>query len=85
MIKPGISTALVNITIKSMMTLPNLIMMTPPLEKSNDDKTRKKVFIIGDSILNIINSTGLSKPRKVEVSNYPEARSSGFVYKMMMF
>ena len=53
-----------------------------PLEKINDDKTRKKVNIIGDSMLNNINSRGLSKFKKVEVLNYPGATSSDIIDKI---
>ena len=53
-----------------------------PLEKINDDKTRKKVNIIGDSMLNNINSRGLSKFKKAEVLNYPGATSSDIIDKI---
>ena len=46
-----------------------------PVETSNEDKTRK-VIIIGYTMLNNINSRGLSKSKEVKVLNYPGATSS---------
>ena len=46
-----------------------------PVEISNEDKTRK-VIIIGYTILNNINSRGLSKSKDVKVLNHPGATSS---------
>ena len=46
-----------------------------PVEISNEDKTRK-VIIIGYTMLNNINSCGLSKSKEVKVLNYPGATSS---------
>ena len=53
-------------------------------EKVNG-KARKEVIIIGDFMLNNINSRGLSKSKKMEVLNFPGATSSEIVGKMMMF
>ena len=47
-----------------------------PVEISNEDKTRKEVIIIGYTMLNNINSRGLSKSKEVKVLNYPGATSS---------
>lgn len=52
------------------------------LEKSNDSKTRKEVVITDVSMLNNINSRGLSKSTKVEVLHYQEATSSNMVDKI---
>ena len=52
-----------------------------PLKKSSDDRT-KNVIIIGDSMLNNVNSCGLSKSKKVEVSNFLGATSTDIFNKM---
>ena len=43
---------------------------------------KKDVVIIGDSMLNNVNSCGLSKSKKVEVLNIPGANSTHIVNKM---
>ena len=53
-----------------------------PVEKSSNDKGRKEVITIGDSMLNNINIRGLSKSKKVEVLNVPGATSSDIVGKI---
>ena len=52
------------------------------MEKSINDKARKEVIIIGVSMLNNINSCGLSKSKKVEVLNSPGATSNDIVGKI---
>ena len=52
------------------------------LEKSNDGKTRKEVVMTDVSMLNNINSRGLSKFLKVEVLHYQETTSSNMVDKI---
>ena len=52
-----------------------------PLEKSKERETRD-VIVIGDSMLNNINSCGLSKSKKVEVLNFSGATSVDIVDKM---
>ena len=52
-----------------------------PLEKSKERET-KDVIVIGDSMLNNINSRGLSKSKKVEVLNFSGATSVDIVDKM---
>ena len=52
------------------------------MEKSTNDKARKEVIIIGVSMLNNINSCGLSKLKKVEVLNSPGATSNDIVGKI---
>ena len=48
----------------------------PPVQYNNYNKGKSKnVFIIGDSMLNNINTRGLSKSKKVSVSNFPDATS----------
>ena len=42
------------------------------MKKSSDDRT-KNVIIIGDFMLNNVNSRGLSKSKNVEVLNFPGA------------
>ena len=49
---------------------------------SISDKERKEVIIIGDSMLNNINSRVLSKSKKVEILNFPGATSSEIVGKI---
>ena len=51
------------------------------MKKSGDDIT-KNVIIIGDSMLNNVNSRGLSKSKKVEALNFPGATSTDIVNKM---
>ena len=51
------------------------------MKKSSDDGT-KNVVIIGDSMLNNVNSCGLSKSKKVEVSNFLGATSTDIFNKM---
>ena len=48
-----------------------------PLEQCNEKipKKHENVIIIGDSMLNNINSPGLSKSKKVTVINHPGATS----------
>ena len=48
-----------------------------PLEQCNEKRSEKRenVIIIGDSMLNNINSRGLSKSKKVTVINHPGAAS----------
>ena len=48
-----------------------------PLEQCNEKRSKKRenVIIIGDSMLNNINSRGLSKSKKVTVINHPGATS----------
>ena len=52
------------------------------MKKSINDKTRKEVIIIGDSMLNNINNRGLSKSKKVEVLNFQGATSSDIIGKI---
>ena len=52
-----------------------------PLKKSSDDRT-KNVIIIGDSMLNNVNSCGLSKSKKVEVLNFLGTTSTDIFNKM---
>ena len=52
------------------------------MEKSINDKARKEVVIIGDSVLNNIKSRGLSKLKKVEVLNFLGAISNDIVGKI---
>ena len=52
------------------------------MEKSINDKGRKEVIIIGDSILNNIDSRALSKSKMVEVLNFPGATSRDIVGKI---
>ena len=52
-----------------------------PLEKSNERET-KDVIVIGDLMLNNINSRGLSKSKKVQVLNFSGATSVTIVDKM---
>ena len=48
----------------------------PPVQHNDYNKKEKSnVIIIGDSMLNNINSCGLSKSNKVSVSNFPGATS----------
>ena len=49
---------------------------------SISDKARKEVIIIGDSMLNNINSRVLSKSKMVEILNFPGATSSEIVGKI---
>ena len=51
----------VNITVKSLMAVTKLIMMTPYWKNQTMIKREKRAIIIGNSILNNINSRGLSK------------------------
>ena len=53
-----------------------------PMEKSINDKTRKEVIIIGDSMLNNIDRRRSSKSKNVEVLNFPRATSSDIVGKI---
>ena len=53
-----------------------------PIVKSINDKARKEVVIIGDSVLNNIKSRGLSKLKKVEVLNFLGAISNDIVGKI---
>ena len=52
-----------------------------PLEKSKERET-KDVIVIGDSMLNNINSRGLSKSKRVEVLNFSGGTSVDIVDKM---
>ena len=52
------------------------------MKKSINDKTKKEVIIIGDSMLNNINNRGLSKSKKVEVLNFQGATSSDIIGKI---
>ena len=51
------------------------------MKKSSDDKT-KNVIIIGDYMLNNVNSRGLSKSKNLEVLNLPGATRTNTVNKM---
>ena len=56
----------------------NIVNKNLPLVQHNDYKKKensKSVIIIGDSVLNNINSRGLSKFKKVSVRNFPGATS----------
>ena len=48
-------------------------------EKSNNDGRTKEIIPIGDSMLNNVNSRGLSKSKNVEVINFPGATSTDIV------
>ena len=48
-------------------------------EKSSKDGRSKEVIVIGDSMLNNVNSRGLSKSKNVEVVNFPGATNTGIV------
>ena len=48
-------------------------------EKSNNDGRTKETIPIGDSMLNNVNSRGLSKSKNVEVINFPGATSTDIV------
>ena len=48
-------------------------------EKSRNDGRTKEVIVIGDSMLNNVNSRGLSKSKNVEVINFPGATSTDIV------
>ena len=48
-------------------------------EKSRNDGRTKEVIVIGDSMLNNVNSRGLSKSKNVEVINFPRATSTDIV------
>ena len=50
-----------------------------PNEKSSNDERSKEVIVIGDSMLNNVNSRGLSKSKNVEVINFPGATSTDIV------
>ena len=53
-------------------------------EEKGIEDLPNKVVTIGDSMLNNINSRGLSKSKKVDVLNFPGATSSDVLAKMMM-
>ena len=48
-------------------------------EKSSNDGRPKEVLVIGDSMLNNVNSRGLSKSKNVEVINFSGATSTDIV------
>ena len=48
-------------------------------EKSSNDGRSKEVIVIGNSILNSVNSRGLSKSKNVEVINFSGATSTDIV------
>ena len=48
-------------------------------EKSSKDGRSKEVIVIGDSMLNNVNSRGISKSKNVEVINFPGATSIDIV------
>ena len=48
-------------------------------EKSSNDGRTKEVIVIGDSMLNNVNSRGLSKSKNVEVINFAGATSTNIV------
>ena len=50
-----------------------------PIEKSINDKARKEVIIIGQSMLNNIKNCGASKSEKIKVLNFPGATSNEIV------
>ena len=52
-------------------------------EEKGIEDLPNKVVTIGDSMLNNINSRGLSKSKKVDVLNFPGATSSDVLAKMM--
>ena len=52
------------------------------MEKLINGNARKEVIIIGDSMLNNVNSRGLSKSKKVEVLNFPGATSNDILGKI---
>ena len=69
--------------------------LSKEIDKNNTDKNNdslheekgiedlsNKVVVIGDSILNNINSRGLSKLKEVDVLNFPEATSSDVLTKI---
>ena len=51
--------------------------MSRPLSK-NDNK-KKEVIVIGDSMLNNVNSRGLSKSKNVEILKHPGATSKNIM------
>ena len=52
------------------------------MEKLINGNARKEVIIIGDSMLNNVNSRGISKSKKVEVLNFPGATSNDILRKI---
>ena len=58
------------------------LVLASMIAKSSDDRT-KNVIIIGDSMLNNVNSHGLLKSKKVEVLSFPGATSTDIVNKMV--
>ena len=46
------------------------------LEKLSNDGATKEILIIGDSMLNNVNSHGVSKSKKVEIIGFPGATST---------
>ena len=69
--------------------------LSKEIDKNNTDKNNdslheekgiedlsNKVVVIGDSILNNINSRGLSKSKEVDVLNFPGATSSDVLTKI---
>ena len=52
------------------------------MEKLINGKAIKEVIIIGDSMLNNINSRRLSKSKMVEILNFSGATSNGIVGKI---
>ena len=46
---------------------------------SNDKKEKSQNIIFGDSMLNSINSRGLSKFKKVSVSSFPESTNENML------
>ena len=46
---------------------------------SNDKKEKSQNIIFGDSMLNSINSRGLSKSKKVSVSSFPESTNENML------
>ena len=53
-----------------------------PIENLINDKARKEVIIIGQSMLNDIKNCGVSKSKKIEVLNFPGATSKEIVRKI---
>lgn len=70
-IQPRILTEVKIIITKPLITIENLIMMPLHWENQATTKREKKVIIIGDFMINNINSQGLSKSKKTEVLHHP--------------
>ena len=56
-----------------------IILFDVTLEQNHEKDKCEKFIVIGDPVLNDINRHGLSKSKKVSVSNFPDATSEDFL------